>query len=108
MARNASKAICTLLVLRFYCWVCLGIRHSDSVAQMLLDQSRRASCDRGRLHDSEMKFLSNAYTNPNTNPKTLTAGILTLNAHQGPSIKYVTLEGEGVRESVTVCDRGGG
>ena len=26
----------------------------------------------------------------------------------GPSIKYVTLEGrEGVRESVTVCDRGG-
>src|SRR6218665_2386063 len=79
MARNASKAICTLLVLRFYYWVCLGIRHSDSVAQMLLDQSRRASCDRGRLHDSEMKFLSNAYTNPNTNPKTLTAGILTLN-----------------------------
>ena len=27
---------------------------------------------------------------------------------QGPSIKYVTLEGEGVREGVTVCDRGGG
>ena len=28
---------------------------------------------------------------------------------RGPSIKYVTLEGgEGVRESVTVCDRGGG
>src|SRR6218665_983230 len=79
MARNASKAICTLLVLRFYYWVCLGIRHSDSVAQMLLDQSRRASCDRGRLYDSEMKFLSNAYTNPNTNPKTLTTGILTLN-----------------------------
>ena len=26
---------------------------------------------------------------------------------QGPSIKYVTLEGEGVREGVTVCDRGG-
>ena len=27
----------------------------------------------------------------------------------GPSIKYVTLEGaEGVREGVTVCDRGGG
>jgi len=25
---------------------------------------------------------------------------------EGPSIKYVTLEG--VRESVTVCDRGGG
>ena len=24
----------------------------------------------------------------------------------GPSIKYVTLDGEGVRESVTVCDRG--
>ena len=26
----------------------------------------------------------------------------------GPSIKYVTLEGEGVQEGVTVCDRGGG
>ena len=25
-----------------------------------------------------------------------------------PSIKYVTLEGEGDREGVTVCDRGGG
>src|SRR6218665_1152748 len=27
--------------------------------------------------------------------------------HKGPSIKYVTLEGEGVREGVSVCDRGG-
>ena len=27
---------------------------------------------------------------------------------QGPSIKYVTLEGRGVRESVTVCDTGRG
>src|SRR6218665_2689662 len=27
---------------------------------------------------------------------------------RGPSIKYVTLEGEGVREGVTVCDRGRG
>src|SRR6218665_2327866 len=26
--------------------------------------------------------------------------------HEGPSIKYVTLEGEGVRGGVTVCDRG--
>ena len=25
----------------------------------------------------------------------------------GPPIKYVTLEGEGIREGVTVCDRGG-
>ena len=25
---------------------------------------------------------------------------------KGPSIKYVTLEGEGVREGVAVCDRG--
>ena len=25
----------------------------------------------------------------------------------GPSIKYVTLEGKGVREGVTVCERGG-
>jgi len=24
---------------------------------------------------------------------------------KGPSIKYVTLEGDGVREGVTVCDR---
>ena len=29
-------------------------------------------------------------------------------ATRGPSIKYVTLEGEEVREGVTVCDRGGG
>jgi len=28
--------------------------------------------------------------------------------NQGPSIKYVTLEGEGVQEGVTVCDRGRG
>ena len=28
--------------------------------------------------------------------------------HRGPSIKYVTLEGEGVREGVTFCDRGRG
>ena len=27
---------------------------------------------------------------------------------KGPFIKYVTLEGEGVREGVTVCDRGEG
>ena len=27
---------------------------------------------------------------------------------QGPSIEYVMLEGEGVREGVTVCDRGRG
>jgi|SRR6218665_2632810 len=53
--------------------LCLGIRHSDSGAQMLY--WTRALCDRGRLHDSEIKFLTNAYTNP----KTLTAGILTLN-----------------------------
>jgi len=26
----------------------------------------------------------------------------------GPSIKYVTLEGEGVREGVTFCDSGRG
>src|SRR6218665_4159841 len=26
----------------------------------------------------------------------------------GPSIKYVTLKGEGVREGVTVCDKGEG
>src|SRR6218665_1304259 len=30
-----------------------------------------------------MKFLSKTYTNPNTNPKTLTAGILTLNNRHG-------------------------
>ena len=34
-------------------------------------------------NDSEIKFLSEAYTNPNTNPKTLTAGILTLNDRHG-------------------------
>src|SRR6218665_2849527 len=57
--------------------LCVGIRHSDSGAQMLY--WTRALCDRGRLYDSEIKFLSNAYTNPNTNPKTITSGILTLN-----------------------------
>ena len=31
-----------------------------------------------------------------------------LHPNRGPYIKYVTLEGEGVREGVTVCDRGGG
>ena len=30
-----------------------------------------------------MKFLSSAYTNPNTNPKTLSVGTLTLNDHHG-------------------------
>ena len=31
-----------------------------------------------------------------------------LSLYKGPSIKYVTLEGEEVREGVTVCDRGRG
>src|SRR6218665_1544491 len=42
---------------------------------------------------------------------TITYALMTPNyssLSKGPSIKYVTLEGEGVRESVTVCDRGEG
>jgi len=30
------------------------------------------------------------------------------NYYEGPSIKYITLEGGGVREGVTVCDSGRG
>ena len=56
--------------------LCLGVRLSDSVAHMYWT---RASCDRRRLYDSEIKFLSKAYTNP----KTLTAGIQTLNDRHG-------------------------
>src|SRR6218665_561677 len=41
--------------------MCLGVRLSDSVAHMYWT---RASCDRRRLYDSEIKFLSKAYTNP--------------------------------------------
>ena len=45
----------------------------------------RASCDFGRLQigdvTREVEFLSNDYTNPNTNPKTLTTLALTLADH---------------------------
>ena len=45
----------------------------------------RASCDCGRLQigdvTREVEFLSNDYTNPNTNPKTLTTLALTLTDH---------------------------
>src|SRR6218665_3006570 len=45
----------------------------------------RASCDCGRLQigdvTREVEFLSNDYTNPNTNPKTLTMLALTLADH---------------------------
>jgi len=34
--------------------------------------------------------------------------IIIMRLSKGPSTKYVTLEGEGVREGVTVCDRGEG
>jgi len=42
-----------------------------------------------------MKFLSNAYTNPNTNPKILIAGIMTLNDRHGAFVcrYFVTLYG---------------
>ena len=39
--------------------------------------------------------------------KTATSVVL-YSVVKGPSIKYVTLEGEGIREGVTVCDRGKG
>src|SRR6218665_3375037 len=45
----------------------------------------RASCDCGRLQighvTRELEFLSNDYTNPNTNPKTFTMLALTLAEH---------------------------
>ena len=41
--------------------------------------------------NSEIKFLSKAYTNPNTNPKTLTAGILTLNNRHGAFESFCAL-----------------
>src|SRR6218665_2499317 len=45
----------------------------------------RASCDCGRLQigevTREVEFLSNNYTNPDTNPKTLTTLALTLADH---------------------------
>src|SRR6218665_675429 len=45
----------------------------------------RASCDFGRLQIGDVtregEFLSNDYTNPNTNPKTLTTLALTLADH---------------------------
>ena len=33
---------------------------------------------------------------------------IAMHSNMGPSIKYVTLQGGGVLESVTVCDRGRG
>ena len=53
---------------------------SYPVAQMLLDQSAEGyKFVIWRGVENFFKFLSNDYTNPNTNPKTLTEGILTLN-----------------------------
>ena len=59
-------------------------RRQSQQAEMLLDQSvmwlRKATdwwCD------SAVEFLSNDYTNPNTNPKTLTTLALTLADHHG-------------------------
>src|SRR6218665_1353029 len=59
----------------------------SQLAEMLLDQSRRASCDCERLPigdvTQEVKFLSSNYTNPNTNPKALTTLTLTLTDPHG-------------------------
>jgi len=64
--------------------LCLGIRKKDSVAQMLLHQNvmwlRKVT---NLWCDSEMKFPSNDYTNPNTNPKALTTLTLTLTDPHG-------------------------
>jgi len=71
----------TDLYIECYVWnrLCLGIRHSDFGAQMLLDQSVMWSRKATNLWcDSELKFLCNDYANHNTNPKTLMALILTL------------------------------
>jgi len=63
----------------FFKRLCLEIWHSDSGAQMLLDQSVMWLWKVTDLWcDSEMKFLSNDYTNPNANPKTLTITLTVL------------------------------
>src|SRR6218665_320522 len=55
----------------------------------------RASCDCGRLSIGdvarELKFLSNDYTNNNTNPKTLTTLILTLPDRHGAFESFCAL-----------------
>src|SRR6218665_4055632 len=57
-------------------------RRRSQLAEMLLYQSRRVSCDCGRLPigdvTREVKFMSSNYTNPNSSPKTLTTLTLTL------------------------------
>src|SRR6218665_2321885 len=41
----------------------------------------RASCDHGTLQIGDVEFLSNDFTNPNTNPKALTTLALSLANH---------------------------
>src|SRR6218665_3146868 len=59
----------------------------------------RASCDCGRLQigdvTREVEFLSNDYTNPNTNPKTFTTPVLTLADQHDAFLRwyFVTLYG---------------
>ena len=65
----------------------MSIQHRrwSQLAEMLY--CTRASCDCGRLPigdvTREVKFLSNDYTNNNTNPKTLTTLILTITDPHG-------------------------
>ena len=51
-----------------------GLRSSNAIGP-----KRHVIVEGYNVCDSEMKFLSNVYSNPNTNSKTLTVGILTLN-----------------------------
>src|SRR6218665_2978486 len=55
----------------------------------------RVSCDCGRLQiddvTREVKFLSNDYTNPNTNPEILTTLTLTLAAPHGAFESFCVL-----------------
>jgi len=72
--------------------LCLGIRYSDSEAQMLLDQSvmwlRKVT---NLWCDSKMIFLSNDYTNPNANPKILTTLTLILTNPHGAFESFCVL-----------------
>src|SRR6218665_1414846 len=71
-----------------------------AMAEALLKSSsfKGGSFKGGSLFTS---LFTSAATNQSLNNKSMRRS-------QGPSIKYVTLEGEGVREDVTVCDRGEG
>ena len=61
------------------------------------------------LHDLIINHGSRQYLDLSITAARMARDTASSFASKGPSIKYVTLEGrEGVREGVTVCDRGVG